>query len=1093
MFDGSFKSKRTINLGGNKQQIDKQKLLRQAQEERRIREAERLRLKSAERIQAWYRGRTVAAKTREDLRAAWDQEIAVCAVQLLMNDNAATIEQLASRVPTLVSRFLLFYRPAIDHFRLVKLSGLLLSKLANTQRLTVIIPFHSTASSIAWTSNLLRFSSSLLQHVGEHSGWTDEESDPLLKLMEALTLADTFHPVMDSAGSAAFARQFCQALLHSGVFFRIAQFLQEHSIEDRNSPSVARALLLSIRICRVLEQTGDFPTTIDNFVIHILTVSVLPNRISIETLSTFTSRLPLDAVLQHLSSTSCASIAVLPITEVVSLVANIIAFSYQRVTKMTAIVSVSYLRVLTILLGLIPVDSLEKKKKETVDEDEDMEDADWKEEELAGSSLRSPAGLDPRIMRWLSLAYDNNHLNDMLASLEPTDASLDVLTPESIGQITQLLLNLITVFPSHKISILNNLMYFRFGSKTKHDEPVSTQVSQTSSQGRKFLGVSIIKIFLDAFMSTTLYRQLLKSIQQDSSSSIQLVLDPSHANSWSLLAFISELYCQILVTMGDDEFHDETRNPIAISSAVALSAVVRDVAFLLWWNDNALDMETNLGGSRNLRVGYLREIVTELTRQLHARDSRRRFCSKDHWLLSMPLNMQSFQQAVILDAESLSLEEENEDRDDLRPNMEHNGSRRQRSINRRQGSSQLARLSPRLGVLNNIPFVIRFEDRVAIFRSFVESDRQRSLGMSNFHPMAVGHARVRRGSIFEDGYQQLNHLGRKLKGRIAIEFIDQHGISEAGIDGGGVFKEFLTSLVHQAFDTNYGLFLNTSDQLLYPNPHAFAREATQLKHYEFLGRILGKALYEGILIDAAFAGFFLGKCLGQVNYLDDLPSLDPELYRGLMFLKNYEGNVDDLSLFFTVDDEEMGTTITRELIPNGSNIAVTRQNRIRYIYMTAHYRLNTQIYRQCKAFFQGLSDLIDPKWLWMFNELELQVMLGGAQTEISLEDLKKNVVYSNFEASDPTIQYFWSVVQEMTEEDRRLLIKFITSCARPPLLGFAELNPKLCIRHAGVEENRLPTSSTCMNLLKLPAFSTRQRLKEKLMYAIHSEAGFDLS
>lgn len=51
MFDGSFKSKRTINLGGNKQQIDKQKLLRQAQEERRIREAERLRLKSSERIQ----------------------------------------------------------------------------------------------------------------------------------------------------------------------------------------------------------------------------------------------------------------------------------------------------------------------------------------------------------------------------------------------------------------------------------------------------------------------------------------------------------------------------------------------------------------------------------------------------------------------------------------------------------------------------------------------------------------------------------------------------------------------------------------------------------------------------------------------------------------------------------------------------------------------------------------------------------------------------------------------------------------------------------------------------------------------------------
>jgi ubiquitin-protein ligase E3 C len=189
----------------------------------------------------------------------------------------------------------------------------------------------------------------------------------------------------------------------------------------------------------------------------------------------------------------------------------------------------------------------------------------------------------------------------------------------------------------------------------------------------------------------------------------------------------------------------------------------------------------------------------------------------------------------------------------------------------------------------------------------------------------------------------------------------------------------------------------------------------------------------------------------------------------------------------------MGQTITRELMPNGSNIAVTRENRIRYIYLMAHDRLNTQIDRQCKAFFRGLSDLIDPKWLWMFNQQELQVMLGGAQTGISLQDLQQNVVYSNFERTDSTIKHFWSVVEEMSEEDRRLLIKFVTSCARPPLLGFAELNPKLCIRNAGQEEDRLPTSSTCMNLLKLPAFTSRQRLKEKLLYAIHSEAGFDLS
>ncbi|KAG0051397.1 hypothetical protein BGZ83_003820 [Gryganskiella cystojenkinii] len=793
---------------------------------------------------------------------------------------------------------------------------------------------------------------------------------------------------------------------------------------------------------------------LDKFVNSIMTLPLLPNRVSIATLTTFTSRLPLDAILQHLASTSCSSLAQLPHQKATALLANILAFGYQRVARMTPVISNAYLKVLTYLLGLIPLDYIETPAKPVKGEDEDdLDDLEWQ-----------PTSSDK-------------------------DGSSDVLSIAAIGEITQFLLSLITLFPSHKINILSNLMYFKFGGKYK---TASSTPGSSPVNGKSF-GISIIKIFLDAFTSTTLYNQLLRSMQQDTPLSVELVLDQSHAKAWNLLAFVSELYCQILVTMGDDEFHDESRNPISLPSVITLSSIARDVAFLLWWNDNALNMEAQLGGSKNLRVGYLRDIVTKLTRQLHARDSRRAFCPKDHWLLSMPLDMYAFQQAVIQDEQNLSQDQDEYEQDEDTSMSGPGEVRMRRNINRRQRSSQLARLSPRLGVLNNIPFVIRFEDRVTIFRSFVESDRSRTIGGSGYHPHAVGHAQIHRGSVFEDGYQHLNHLGSKLKGRIAISFIDQYGIPEAGIDGGGVFKEFLTSLVLQAFDTNYGLFMNTSDQLLYPNPHRFAQEKTQLKHYEFLGRILGKALYEGILIDAAFAGFFLGKCLGQVNYLDDLPSLDPELYKGLMFLKNYEGNFEDLALSFTVDDEEMGTTITRELIPNGSNTPVTRQNRIRYIYLTAHYRLNTQIDRQCKAFFQGLSDLIDPKWLWMFNQQELQVMLGGAQTGISLTDLAENVVYSNYEKTDPTIQYFWSVVQEMNEEDRRLLVKFVTSCARPPLLGFKELNPKLCIRNAGQEQDRLPTSSTCMNLLKLPAFTSRQRLKEKLMMAIHSEAGFDLS
>ncbi len=46
---------------------------------------------------------------------------------------------------------------------------------------------------------------------------------------------------------------------------------------------------------------------------------------------------------------------------------------------------------------------------------------------------------------------------------------------------------------------------------------------------------------------------------------------------------------------------------------------------------------------------------------------------------------------------------------------------------------------------------------------------------------------------------------------------------------------------------------------------------------QFLGRVLGKALYESILVEPQFAHFFLNKLLGRHNYIDDLYTLDPEV------------------------------------------------------------------------------------------------------------------------------------------------------------------------------------------------------------------------
>jgi ubiquitin-protein ligase E3 C len=85
-----------------------------------------------------------------------------------------------------------------------------------------------------------------------------------------------------------------------------------------------------------------------------------------------------------------------------------------------------------------------------------------------------------------------------------------------------------------------------------------------------------------------------------------------------------------------------------------------------------------------------------------------------------------------------------------------------------------------------------------------------------------------------------------------------------------------------------------------------------------------------------------------------------------------------------------------------------------------------------------------------------------------------------------------------TPGEQREFLKFVTSCSRAPLLGFAVLEPRLCIQMAGGvltdgASERLPTSATCMNLLKLPPYTDPRLMRDKLLYAIKAGAGFELS
>jgi len=87
-----------------------------------------------------------------------------------------------------------------------------------------------------------------------------------------------------------------------------------------------------------------------------------------------------------------------------------------------------------------------------------------------------------------------------------------------------------------------------------------------------------------------------------------------------------------------------------------------------------------------------------------------------------------------------------------------------------------------------------------------------------------------------------------LKKRIRVHLLNAHGLDEAGIDGGGIFREFLNELLKSGFNPNQGFFRTTNEALLYPSPTAHMLVGDSFTtHYYFLGRILGKVSHTAYL------------------------------------------------------------------------------------------------------------------------------------------------------------------------------------------------------------------------------------------------------
>lgn len=501
-------------------------------------------------------------------------------------------------------------------------------------------------------------------------------------------------------------------------------------------------------------------------------------------------------------------------------------------------------------------------------------------------------------------------------------------------------------------------------------------------------------------------------------------------------------------------------------------------------------------------VSQQRDTSIALLNQLYIKNLRMKFVPRDFWIVrSLQLDKKSM--ISLLQAEQKRIEEE----EDLSSESENSSE----ETNKRCKLATSAQV-PLVEILKKVPFFVDFTDRVEVFRGLVAHEKVRiSTNLDTTFLMWDPHfgnlkADIRREFLLKDAFDAFNRAGNKFKHELKVTFHNEYG-EEAGIDGGGITKEFLTALVKEAFspECELALFRQTEKYTLYPNPEIYlktkkkinvAEQAKKMAYLRFMGMVIGKCLFEGVLIDFRFASFFLSKwrvARSGKSSLDDLADLDENLFNNLIKLMDMSAEqIDALELDFVIEENVDGKIEHFALgATNECRQLVTVNNRLKYIHEMANFKLNQCLQYQTGRFLSGLFTVINRNWLNLFDPFELQMLVSGTN-EIDLQDWRKHVNYGGYWESDETIQFFWQVVEEMAVADQQALVKFVTSVSRAPLLGFSALEPKFGISRVP-DATRLPTASTCANLLKLPEYNLKRELREKLLYAIHANSGFDLS
>ncbi|KAG0474138.1 hypothetical protein HPP92_015995 [Vanilla planifolia] len=486
----------------------------------------------------------------------------------------------------------------------------------------------------------------------------------------------------------------------------------------------------------------------------------------------------------------------------------------------------------------------------------------------------------------LKLTTGEGYLNDTMSLDEDNKESLHT----DLERLTR------DAIDSHLLQLLVNAL-FRGTPFIRHSDkaPPSDEVVDAVGAVCAFLHVTFCTLPPERIMTGLAYGSelvlvlwnFMKFCHENRTSPVftkHAAFIPGDAPSWLLpLAVFCPVYKYMLTIMDNEEFYVQ-QSPLSLEDLRFLVVILKQALWqLLWVMPDNLPQKIASAHSANRKLsaetirGRASVVISELLNQLQDWNNRSSFTSASEFHAPEARSDAFVTQALTENTKASEL-------------------------------------------LKQAPFLVPFTSRVKIFTAQLAASKQQT----GAYPSLRSTIMIRRNRIFEDAFRRLSILtAEELKGSIRVSYLNEFGVEEAGIDGGGIFKDFMENITQAAFNVEYGLFKETSDHLLYPNPGSGVIHEQHLQYFDFLGKLLGKAMYEGILVDIPFALFFLSKLKQKHNYLNDLSSLDPELYHHLLFLKHYQGDVSELELYFVIVNNEYGEQKEEELLPGGKRDRVT--------------------------------------------------------------------------------------------------------------------------------------------------------------------------